>query len=97
LNKILRYHEPPISDPGEQQIRQSFDRLLYFYGKLGYLLYVELLKEKEMRFFDYFLDKMLDEDIPKINDENAIIYYAKAFEFKLFALLLYQLKRLPPS
>jgi hypothetical protein len=37
-----------ISDPGEHDIRNSFDSLLDFFGKLGYLMHIKIITEKEM-------------------------------------------------
>jgi len=73
---------------------------LDFYGKLGYLLHVGLIQQKELSFFDYYFERIFRNDIPRIqngSNDNAIIHYVKVYEFRLFALLLYELNRLPES
>lgn len=100
LDHILRGHfDSEITDTGELKIRDSFDSFLEFYGKLGYLLHVGLIQQKELSFFDYF-ERIFRNDIPTIQNEsndNAVIHYVKVYEFRLFTLLLYELNRLPES
>lgn len=56
--EIFRHHYPdPIYDDGEMKIRDSFDSILDFFGKLGYLLEVGLLKKNEIQYFEYHIKK----------------------------------------
>lgn len=90
LKDILRPRdERPVQDKGENEIRESFDALLDFFGKLGYLLDIEVISRKEIRFFLYF--------IKKTKDEEAVIDYVKKYEFQMFPVLLYKLGALPES
>ena len=74
-----------IEDQGEQDIRNSFDSLLDFLGRLGYLMHIKIITEKEMIYFQYYIDR--------IRNDDAIIFYIKEYEFELFALLLFKLKK----
>jgi len=74
-----------ISDLGEHDIRNSFDSLLDFFGKLGYLMHIKIITEKEMIYFQYYIDR--------IRNNKWIIFYIKEYEFELFALLLYKLNK----
>jgi hypothetical protein len=72
LSIILRDHkEKEIKDAGEFAIRESFDALLDFFLKLEYLLETEIIKQKEIIYFKYYLDK--------ISDEKAVIKYIDAY------------------
>ena len=44
----------PVEDKGENEIRESFDALLDFFGKLDYLLDIKVISKKEIRFFLYY-------------------------------------------
>jgi len=63
LRSRVRNHEDvkdidgPVEDKGENEIRESFDALLDFFGKLGYLLDIKVISKKESRFFLYFIKK----------------------------------------
>lgn len=60
LELILRvpnYYDK-ITDPGEIDIRSSFDSLLDFFGKVGYLIYIKIITEKEIIYFQYYIDKI---------------------------------------
>jgi hypothetical protein len=53
LEQILRHHgTKPITDPGEIEIRASFDALLSFLGVIEYLRENSLMSEKEVRYFE---------------------------------------------
>jgi hypothetical protein len=98
LSIILRYHrttnttgiesvDKPVYDQGEQDIRDSFSALLDFFGKLGYLLDIRAITKKEIRYFQYYIEKSKNND--------AIIRYARLYEFQMFAVLLHKLGSLP--
>ncbi len=85
--RIFRKHgipNDPIRDAGEFEIRNSFDALLDFFGKLGYLLEVKLVKKKELEYFRYYIEKAIDSD--------SIGLYLSNYEFKLYHYLLAKLK-----
>lgn len=50
-----------ISDFGEASIRESFDSLIGFLYKLECLVEEGLIKRKEIRYFQYYVDKVVDE------------------------------------
>ncbi|MGI0082157.1 MAG: hypothetical protein ACREAF_00565 [Nitrosopumilaceae archaeon] len=79
--EIFRHHEKKtIDDAGEQKIRESFDALLDFFGKVGYLLDVGLIKKKEIEYFRYYLDKTIDSE--------GVGLYVSNYEFPLYLNLL---------
>ena len=92
LKEILRYHgyragddyEPidskKIDDHGEIEIRASFDELLNYFGKLGYLLDRGLIKKGEIRYFEYYIKRAVKNE--------AVMRYSRLYEFENFALLL---------
>jgi hypothetical protein len=77
----------PIRDKGENEIRESFDAFLDFFGKLGYLLDIGVISKKEISFFLYFIRKTID--------DKAIINYVDVYDFQMFAILLDKLNMLP--
>jgi hypothetical protein len=80
LGQILRWHgRESIEDPGEEVIRESFDALLEFFGKLEYLLELGLIKKNELLYFDYFLRKTLDNE--------AVRKYARDYPVPLYQKL----------
>lgn len=72
--------DSPIFDYGEIQIRMSFDELLNFFGKLGYLLDRDIIKNEELKYFEYYIKKTIR--------NKAVMRYARLYEFENFALLL---------
>jgi hypothetical protein len=66
---------------------ESFDALLDFFGKLGYLIEVQLMRKEETLYFQYYINKAIKND--------AIITYAKIYQFGLFALLIEKLNLQP--
>lgn len=96
LDQILRPdQDDPVLDQGENAIRQSFDALLDFFGKLGYLISVGLMKENEVLYFGYYLNEItaLPGDVPI--SRNPVLLYSTTYGFKLFGLLVKDLKLLP--
>jgi hypothetical protein len=63
---------PPINVT-EDEIRRSFDALLYFLIKLEYLLFVGVLTDDETMYFQFF--------IKKAAAEPSVINYAKMKDF----------------
>lgn len=81
LVHILRNHEVEwVSDPGEMAVRESIDAILDFFGKLEYLLEVNLIKVQEIVYFDYYLKKASESD--------AVQKYTEYYKFPLYAKLL---------
>ena len=48
-------------------------------------MHIKIITEKEMIYFQYYIDR--------IRNDDAIIFYIKEYEFELFALLLFKLKK----
>jgi hypothetical protein len=63
LWQFLRLHEKEgdVIDYREIVVRASFDALIKFYTKLEYLVDIGLLNKDEIRYFQYYYDKMLKE------------------------------------
>ena len=81
LQYILRDHTTlTIEDQGEISIRESFDALLDFFGKIGYLIKVGIMDKEETLYFLY--------DVKKIAENEFIMKYVKLYKFGLFVLLL---------
>jgi hypothetical protein len=82
LHRILRKHDTlkgGVKDPGERDIRKSFDALSDFFCKLEYLKDLELIDEKEIAYFNYYIYKVAKND--------AIKNYIKYYEFPLYGKL----------
>jgi hypothetical protein len=82
LNRILRKtsNKDPITDPGETEIRHSFDTLLDFFDKLAYLLSIGIIKQDETLYFDYYIIRAIK--------QKEVRDYAKTYEFPLFRNLI---------
>lgn len=78
LHKVLGENLPSISI-SNQKIRQSFDRLLDFFGKLEYYIELNLLTKKEAAYFYYYIELCAN--------NKAIKTYAHKYGFDLFLLL----------
>jgi len=77
LQFILRDHKKSrITDYGEMEIRESFDALLEFLGKVGYLLDRGILKKEEYVYFRDYVDVSLT--------NLAIMQYRGIYRFPMF-------------
>jgi hypothetical protein len=74
----------PSINISKQRVRQSFDRLLDFFGKLEYYIGLDLMTKDEVKYFRYYIDKCAKNE--------AIWSYAKNYEFTLFLDLVKRLK-----
>jgi hypothetical protein len=61
-------------------IRTMFDSLLNFFGKLGYLVDIGVITNKELGYFLYYIEKA--------RDDPAVRCFAKNLNYELFAVLL---------
>jgi hypothetical protein len=89
LKTILRAHNPNLEyssefDDGEKAIRDSFDSLLAFFSKLEYLLKIHLIKEQEVFYFRYFVEKAAE--LP------AVLEYVDRYQFQLDGTLDHRIK-----
>jgi hypothetical protein len=90
LKSILRNHQDgTIESQGEREIRGSFDSLLNFFGKLGYLMDIGVITKTELGYFEYF--------IHKAKNEEGVVNYAQIYKFELFAVLLDKMGEIPLS
>lgn len=94
LIHILRNHrgrENMIENPGEQAIRDSYDSLFDFFTKLSYYKSNDLISDRELTYFKYYIDKIRVEDFDKVCEdkkkEGARIYILTYFEREDFELL----------
>jgi hypothetical protein len=65
------------------EIRSSFDLLLDFFGKIGYLINVGLMEKEETFYFFYYIKKMVENE--------SIMNYVFMYKFGLFAFLIKKL------
>lgn len=72
--------ELPIIDKTKHRVRRSFDNLLDFFGKLEYYASLKLMRKKEINYFEYY--------IKKCAENEAVMEYARRYEFKSFLSLL---------
>jgi hypothetical protein len=89
LKDILRAHNPNLEhssefEEGEEAIRDSFDSLLAFFGKLEYLLKIHLIKKQEIFYFQYFIDEAAK--------NPAVCEYVDRYHFQLDRTLDHRLK-----
>ena len=86
LDEILRFHKVPDDDDkdrenlcsfddGESEIRHSFDTLLAFLSKLEYLRKIQLIREEDLCYFRYYINKAAEN-----KDVRA---YVKDYDFQL--------------
>jgi hypothetical protein len=88
LGQILKNDkEKSFNDPGELDIRDSFDNFIVFLGKIGYSLKVGAIKRHEILFFKYYIDKAKNND--------AVERYSKTNEFPLYRILLNEYNKYP--
>jgi|SRR5215216_276525 len=86
LDQILRIIPAATEvEQGEKDIRDSFDSLIVFLGKIGYLLMVGAITRDETLYFRYY--------IQKIQADPNVRKYAKDYEFPLYRILLDELKK----
>jgi hypothetical protein len=80
LAEVLRDHKIREVEGSEIDVRGSFDALLNFFGKLGYLIDIGVITRIELGYFRYYIDKAFD--------QSSVKNYAVTYEFELFAVLL---------
>jgi hypothetical protein len=86
LAQILRILPPGTEvEKGEKDIRDSFDALIVFLGKIGYLLMVGAITQDETLYFRYY--------IQKIQNDRNVKEYAEKYEFPLYMILIDELKK----
>jgi len=75
LVQILRNHQNEgVYDKGEILVRASFDGLLDFFDKLGYLYVNKLLKKSELSYFSYYINRARKYD--------GVVQFSKLYEFR---------------
>ena len=75
LKQILRYHEnSEITDPNEIRIRESFSTLFDFFDRLGYLFSNGVIKQRELSYFSYYINKARESD--------GVLQFVKNYEFR---------------
>lgn len=90
LPHILRNHKrEPVTDCGELAIRESFDYLLGFFGKVWYLYNIKLIRGEELEFFKYYLDKAAK--------NPAVKAYVKIYPFPMYERLIPVMKENFPT
>jgi hypothetical protein len=87
LPKFLSYQEKRTDedDPGELEIRISFDNFIVFLGKIGYSLKVGSLKRHEIIYFQYYIRRTMKNEV--------VTSYIEQSEFPLYRILLRELKK----
>lgn len=75
LKNILRHHQDAdITDPNEIKVRESFSDLFDFFDRLGYLHSNGIIKERELGYFAYYIDKARNSD--------GVLEFVKNYEFR---------------
>jgi hypothetical protein len=74
LNEIL-----PSTNISKQRVRQSFDNLLDFFGKIEYYISLKLMTKYEANYFLYYIQRCYKNE--------AVMNYAKNYGFVLFISL----------
>jgi hypothetical protein len=89
LQDTLRDHRKVgVTHEGEIEVRESFDSLLDFFGRLEYLIQKKLLdKEKDLYHFEYY--------ITKAAELKPICDYVRTYQFPLQGLLNEKLNKKP--
>ena len=72
-------------DEGEDEIRDGFDSLLAFFGKLEYLLRIGLIRRTDLSYFQYY--------IYKVSGNKEVRDYVKLYNFQLYGMLDSRLNR----
>ena len=86
LHDILRDDTiAPKFDEGEDEIRDGFDSLLAFFGKLEYLLRIGLIRRTDFSYFQYYIDKA--------SGNKDVREYVKLYNFQLNGMLDSRLNR----
>ena len=86
LHDILRDDTiAPKFDEGEDEIRDGFDSLLAFFGRLEYLLRIGLIRRTDLSYFQYYIDKA--------SGNKDVREYAKLYNFQLNGMLDSRLNR----
>jgi|SRR5919112_6715034 hypothetical protein len=75
LKYLLRNHQEGDIEEKESKVRKSFDSLLDFFCKLDYLLEIKLIEKREILYFRYYVDKV-------VNDVY-VIKYIDIYKFPL--------------
>jgi hypothetical protein len=77
-----------VTDPAEIDIRNSFDSLIVFLGKIGYLLGVRAITLDETLYFQYYIHKT-----HKDKEFQAVQEYIDNYDFPLYKILIEELDR----
>lgn len=99
-NKVLKYrsdylpfllvgHRSNTQDLNQDEfiVREIFDELLNFFGKLGYLIDKGLITKKDLNYFLYYIELA--------KDNWAVIHFARDYNYELFAILLDRMEIIP--
>jgi hypothetical protein len=62
-------------DDAERVIRDSFDNLLAFFKKLEYLRKINLIRQEDLSYFRYYIDRAAE--------DPAVLEYVKNYDFQL--------------
>jgi len=75
LNKILCHHnDRDITDINEIDVRDSFSALFDFFDKLGYLYSNKILKQKELRYFEYY--------VKRARESPGVLNFVKNYDYR---------------
>jgi hypothetical protein len=85
LKKVLMYHRKRKEpwDKGDGYVRGSFSKLLDFLSRLEYLKLIGLLKDEEIQYFWYYIDKIIKNE--------AVMDYIKEYKFPFYGNIDYRL------
>jgi len=77
-----------VANPAEIDIRNSFDSLIVFLGKIGYLLGEDAITLDETLYFQYYVYKT-----HKDKEFEVVQQYIKNYDFPLYKILTEELER----
>lgn len=85
ISIYLRDHrQQPIANVDEVAVRASFDSLLDFLTRLSYYLQNDLISERELIYFRYYLVKVRDN--PAVRNYIRLYFYERDFDALFHAL-----------
>jgi hypothetical protein len=83
LLKTLEHHDIKNTkdnwDKGDTKVRESFDTILSFFGRLESLISINLVTKQELNYFHYF--------IKKAAENEAVVNYVRLYHFQLLGKL----------
>jgi hypothetical protein len=84
LVELLRDHELHNTSDDEDEVRKSFDALLYFFAELEYIVRIGLIDKKDLVLFNY--------EIQKAASNEGVRNFVRTYRLPLYGILHKDLK-----